>query len=136
MTELLVAGVKPCVPQETLTLPGGVPMTFSFIPPGSFLAERSSTRPARGKKATAVQAAFYLGIHPVTQAQWRAVMGTNPSEFKGEELPVDSVSWENCQKFCRKLSKRVSRKVQLPTEAEWEHACRRVYHRLPLRGFG
>ena len=44
---------------------------------------------------------FYLGVHPVTQAQWQAVMGSNPSHFKGDNLPVEKVSWDDCQEFCR-----------------------------------
>ena len=49
---------------------------------------------------------FYLGVHPVTQAQWQAVMGGNPSHFKGDNRPVENVSWEDCQEFCRKLGER------------------------------
>jgi formylglycine-generating enzyme required for sulfatase activity len=69
---------------------------------------------------------FYLGIYEVTQAQWKAVMGENPSFFRGDDLPVDSVSWENCQKFLAKLKEKVGQGsiCRLPTEAEWEYACR------------
>jgi formylglycine-generating enzyme required for sulfatase activity len=60
----------------------------------------------------------------VTQAQWRAVMGNNPSRFKEDRRPVESVSWEDATTFCRKASELTGRKLRLPTEAEWEYACR------------
>src|SRR5262249_11255020 len=66
----------------------------------------------------------FLGACPVTQAQWQAVMGYNLSRFKGENRPVDGVSWEDCQEFCMKLSKLEGKVYRLPTEAEWEFACR------------
>ena len=68
---------------------------------------------------------YYLGKYPVTQQQWEAVMGSNPSHFKGETLPVENVSWEDAQIFIQKLN-RVSDKqhYRLPTEEEWEYACR------------
>ena len=126
MVELLVAGARPCVPQETLTLPGGVPMMFAFVPPGAFLmggAEFDSEKPVHRVTLTA---GSFLGVHPVTQAQWQAVMGTEPSQFKGSNRPVEQVSWEDCQQFCAKLTAQLSGRatVRLPTEAEWEHACR------------
>ena len=64
----------------------------------------------------------YLGKYEVTQGQWEAVMGRNPSEFKnvGRDAPVEQVSWDDCQVFCRKLGVG----FRLPTEAEWEYACR------------
>jgi formylglycine-generating enzyme required for sulfatase activity len=65
-----------------------------------------------------------MGIHPVTQAQWKAVMGSNPSHFKGRHLPVESVSWDGCREFCSKLSEREGTAYRLPTQAEWEYACR------------
>ena len=61
---------------------------------------------------------FWMSKYEITQKQWQAVMGENPSEFKGEDLPVETVSWEDCQKFCKKME------MQLPTEAQWEYACR------------
>lgn len=68
--------------------------------------------------------AFSISKYPVTQAQWQAVMGTNPSYFKGNELPVEQVSWNDCQAFCQKLSSITGKTFRLPTEAEWECACR------------
>ena len=68
---------------------------------------------------------FYLGIHPVTQKEWKNVMGTNPSHFKGDNLPVESVSWEKVQEFISKLNEKESTgKFRLPSEAEWEYATR------------
>ena len=66
-----------------------------------------------------------MGVHPVTQEQWRAVMGANPSHFTGgKNLPVEQVSWHDCQEFCKKLSALEKKSYRLPTEAEWEYACR------------
>lgn len=67
---------------------------------------------------------FSIGRAPVTQKEWKAVMGSNPSHFKGDDLPVESVSWEDCQKFIRKLNKMTHMNFRLPTEAEWEFAAR------------
>jgi formylglycine-generating enzyme required for sulfatase activity len=68
---------------------------------------------------------FCLSVTPVTQEQWQAVTGSNPSYFKGERnLPVENVSWEDCQDFCQKLSQLTGKSFRLPTEAEWEYACR------------
>jgi len=68
---------------------------------------------------------FYMGKYEVTQAQYRAVMGTNPSNFKGDDLPVETVSWNDAQEFIRRLNGMQSRYTyRLPSEAEWEYACR------------
>ncbi|MGN1172698.1 MAG: SUMF1/EgtB/PvdO family nonheme iron enzyme, partial [Muribaculaceae bacterium] len=67
---------------------------------------------------------YYIGKYEVTQAQWKAIMGNNPSKFKGDNLPVESVSWYDCQEFIRKLNKRTGKKFSLPTEAQWEYAAR------------
>ena len=67
---------------------------------------------------------YYIGKYEVTQALWQAVMGSNPSEFKGNNLPVEQVSIKDCQKFISKLNKMAGRRFRLPTEAEWEYAAR------------
>ena len=67
---------------------------------------------------------FYLGLFTVTQAQYEAVMGTNPSRYKSATRPVEMVSWKDAVDFCAKLSAKSGRQVRLPTEAEWEYACR------------
>ena len=76
---------------------------------------------------------FYMGKYPVTQAQWKAVaalpqvernLDTDPSYFKGDDCPVERVSWYEAVEFCKRLSKHTGREYRLPTEAEWEYACR------------
>ncbi|NCR18971.1 MAG: formylglycine-generating enzyme family protein [Microcystis aeruginosa LL13-03] len=76
---------------------------------------------------------FYMGKYPVTQAQWRAIastakididLETDPSDFKGDDLPVERVSWYNAVEFCKRLSRETKREYRLPSEAEWEYACR------------
>ena len=67
---------------------------------------------------------YYIGKTEVTQVLWEAVMGSNPSRFKGDYLPVESVSWDDCQEFIRKLNALTGQNFRLPTEAEWEFACR------------
>ena len=67
---------------------------------------------------------YYIGETAVTQALWEAVMGNNPSHFKGADRPVEQVSWNDCQEFIRKLNEKTNRKFRLPTEAEWEFATR------------
>ena len=67
---------------------------------------------------------YYIGKYEVTQALWQAVMGNNPSKFKGDNLPVEQVSWNDCQEFISKLNRITGKLFRLPTEAEWEYAAR------------
>ena len=68
---------------------------------------------------------FYMGVYPVTQEQWKEIMGNNPSQFNGEKnLPVEMVSWNDCQEFIKKLRIKDKTPYRLPTEAEWEYCCR------------
>ena len=67
---------------------------------------------------------YYIGKYEVTQALWKAVMGNNPSNFKGDNLPVEMVSWDECQEFISKLNSITGKTFRLPTEAEWEYAAR------------
>ncbi len=67
---------------------------------------------------------YYIGETEVTQALWEAVMGSNPSSFKGADLPVESISWDDCQTFISELNAQTGKTFRLPTEAEWEYAAR------------
>ncbi len=126
IVELIAAGVRPCVPHRVVQLPGGVPMTFSFIPPGSFLMGGNVNENEKPIHKVTLTKGFFLGIYPVTQAQWKAVMGTDPSYSKSPNRPVEQVSWDACQEFCHKLTAELNGRgrIELPTEAEWEWACR------------
>jgi uncharacterized protein (TIGR02996 family) len=128
LVELLAAGVRPCLPRRTVALAKGVDMTFAWIAPGTFLMGSPSEEPERWDNETLHEVTlahgFYLGIHAVTQSQWQAVMGNNPSRFKGKNRPVEMVSWNDCQEFVTKVSQREGKRYGLPSEAEWEYACR------------
>ena len=67
---------------------------------------------------------FFIGKYPVTQAQYQAVMGENPSNFKDAQNPVETVTWHDAMEFCQKLSQKTGQKVRLPTESEWEYAAK------------
>ncbi|MBY0230051.1 MAG: SUMF1/EgtB/PvdO family nonheme iron enzyme [Gemmataceae bacterium] len=140
---LLAAGVRPVLPR----LANSLGMEFVLIPPGSFMmgALQSETNPdsrtyadERPRHRVTLTRAFWMQTTPVTQAQFQAVMRRNPSQFEnGGDHPVENASWEEAEEFCRKLSgkrpeKRAGREYRLPTEAQWEHACRagssRAYH--------
>jgi len=108
---------------------GGVTQQLRWIPPGSFLMGSPETESGRDAderpRAVEISHGLWLAETPVTQALWRAVMATNPGRFAGSERPVEEVSWEDCQRFCARLNEIVpGLGARLPTEAEWEHACR------------
>lgn len=113
-------------PGEIIT--NSVGMQFSWVPPGKFLMGSPNDEEGRGDDETqhrvTLTNGLYLAVRPVTQAEWRQIMGYNPSELTGDDLPIDSVSWDDCQAFLRKLSQRDGHLYRLPTEAEWEYACR------------
>ena len=120
----------------------GVPVEVSnsigvklkLIPPGGFTmgspdSDASTSDREKPQHTVRITNAFYLGVTEVTQEQYERVMGANPSHFKGAQLPVEMVSWEDAVEFCHKLSalsaeRSAGRVYRLPTEAEWEYACR------------
>ena len=112
-----------------LDLGNGITMELVHVPAGSF--DMGSEANERGRendegpvRRVEITKAFYLGKYEVTQDQYAAIMGNDPSHFPGKKLPVEMVSWQDAQEFCRRLSAKTDRNCRLPTEAEWEYACR------------
>jgi formylglycine-generating enzyme required for sulfatase activity len=103
----------------TLDVGGGVTMKMVLIPAGKFMMGEGTDQ-----HEVTLSKPFYMGVTEVTQAQYEAVMGMNPSQFKGATNPVETVSWNDAAEFCKKLSEKTRQAVRLPTEAEWEYACR------------
>jgi len=109
---------------------GGVEYRMRWIADGSFLMGSPPNEvgrfPDEGPQHTVtIKRPLWLGEAPVTQALWQAVMQENPSHFRGPELPVEQVSWEDCQRLCARLEGLIpGLGVRLPSEAEWEYACR------------
>jgi formylglycine-generating enzyme required for sulfatase activity len=116
---------------RTLTLDMGNQVTMKLvpIPAGKFMMGSPKTEAGRQggegpQREVTITKPFYMGATEVTQAQYEAVLGENPSHFKGPQNPVEMMSWEDAGEFCRKLSDKTGKNVRLPTEAEWEYACR------------
>lgn len=144
---------------QTVCLGGGVRLELVWCPPGTFMMGSPADEKCRGDDEVQHQVTltkgFWLGKYPVTQRQWEIVMGNNPSHFKKKKLlglfgcqtqpehPVETVSWDDCQAFCKKLNEKLAVRgdarpgvvagvraslrageFRLPTEAEWEYACR------------
>ncbi len=112
-----------------LSLGKGVTMKLVLIRPGKFMMGSPDSEQGRGPKEgpqheVTISKPFYMGVTEVTQAQYEVVMGTNPSRFQGPMNPVEKVSREDAVAFCRKLSEKTGKTGRLPTEAEWEYACR------------
>ncbi len=130
--------------EAPITVPGfleelaeGIAITMIEIPAGEFLMgspEREKERhKSEGPQHRVTLPSFFLGQTPVTQAQWQVVAGwpkverdlnLDPANFKGATRPVEQVSWEEAMEFCRRLSQRTKREYSLPSEAQWEVACR------------
>ncbi|MHC4808629.1 MAG: formylglycine-generating enzyme family protein, partial [Planctomycetota bacterium] len=115
----------------TLTLPGEVELEMVRIPAGVF--KMGSPKKERGRSSdegpvrkVTINYDFYMGKYEVTQAQWKAIMGRNPVYRCGigDNYPVSHISWDSCQAFIRKLNQLGQGTFRLPSEAEWEYACR------------
>jgi formylglycine-generating enzyme required for sulfatase activity len=106
----------------------GVLLQMVSIPGGTFMMGSPETEEGRdsdeGPQHQVTVEPFYMGKYPVTQAQWEAVMGNNPSKFKGKNRPVEKVSWNEAVEFCKRLSEMMGKTYRLPSEAQWEYACR------------
>ena len=103
-------------------------MKLAYIPPGKFLMgspeEEKGRRADEFQHAVEITKGFHMGKYEVTQEEYEKVMGENPSAYKGAKLPVEKVSWDDAQAFCKKLSAKEGKTYRLPSEAEWEYACR------------
>jgi formylglycine-generating enzyme required for sulfatase activity len=121
----------------TQDLGEGVELTLMLIPSGEFLMGAPETepesQPSECPQHLVRVAQFFMGRYPVTQEQWRVVAGyekvarelqSDPSNFKGDKLPVEQVSWEDAEEFCQRLSAKTLKDYRLPSEAQWEYACR------------
>jgi formylglycine-generating enzyme required for sulfatase activity len=119
-------------PELTIDLGGGMQLEMVLIPTGRFLmgapdSDKDTEADENPIHRVWITKPFYLGKYEVTQEQWEAVTGDNPSYFKGSRRPVEMVSWKDCQQFLNKLNRQPGHragKFRLPTEAEWEYACR------------
>lgn len=127
--------------EMTITLTGGVPMTFCWCPAttsevwkrisggedffwmGSPESE-SDRHTDETRHRVRLTKGFWMGKNEVTQRQWECVMGFNPSYFKGPDHPVEQVSWNDCQEYVQKINSAGKACISLPTEAQWEYACR------------
>ncbi|HIK33044.1 MAG TPA: formylglycine-generating enzyme family protein [Oscillatoriales cyanobacterium M59_W2019_021] len=125
-TERLSSATREDIGLEMITIPGG---SFAMGAPESEPENGNRERPQH----QVTLAPFYLGRYPVTQAQWRVVAGydaidrelnPDPSNFKGDDRPVENVSWDDAREFCQRLSAKTGKDYRLPSEAQWEYACR------------
>ncbi|MBE9248328.1 SUMF1/EgtB/PvdO family nonheme iron enzyme [Dolichospermum sp. LEGE 00240] len=109
-------------------LGNGVTLEMAAIPGGTFMMGSPENEEGRKDNESpqhqVTVPSFFMGKYPVTQAQYQAIMGTNPSRFKGSNHPVEVVKWHDAVNFCEKLSQKIGTPYRLPSEAEWEYACR------------
>ncbi len=133
LSEPVVPKTQPekIIPKTAKTITNSLGMKFVLIPAGTFMMGSPSDEPDRNRdedqhKVT-ISKPFFMQTTEVTQGQWRAIMGNNPSYFDkcGDDCPVEYISWDDCQEFIRKLNQTDgTNKYRLPTEAQWEYACR------------
>lgn len=114
--------------EKTIDLGNEVSMAFVYIPAGEFdmgsPADELKRDDDEGQHHIKLTKPFYMGKFEVTQMQYRVIMNDNKSEFGGDNLPVENVNWYEAGRFLKKLSEKTNLKFRLPTEAEWEYACR------------
>jgi formylglycine-generating enzyme required for sulfatase activity/uncharacterized caspase-like protein len=120
---------KQAAPILKFEIGNGINLEMVYIPSGKFTMGYPPEEKGQDNEHSQIKdvnvSAFYIGKYQVTQAEWQAVMGNNPSYFKGNpQNPVEQVSWDNAQEFCKNLSQKMGKEFRLPSEAEWEYACR------------
>ena len=113
---------------KVMTLPGGATIEMIWCGPGKFMMGSPKTEVGRFEDEpihpVTLTKGFWLGKYEITQTQWESVMGENHSRFKGADRPADNLSWEDCQRFVNKVNAVFGGRARMPTEAEWEYACR------------
>jgi len=114
--------------KEIIDLGKGVKLEMILVTAGKFMMGSPESEEGRDKNENqhevTITKQFYMGKYEVTQEQWEAVMGNNPGDTKEGKLPVTQVSWEDCHEFIKKLNAKTDGGYRLPTESEWEYACR------------
>ncbi|MBI5723300.1 MAG: formylglycine-generating enzyme family protein [Planctomycetes bacterium] len=113
----------------TLDLGNKITMKLVLIPAGKFMmgsleSEKERNNDEGPQHEVAISKPFYMGVNEVTQEQYQQLIGKNTSDFKGPSNPADNVSWDETVEFCNKLFQKTGMSVKLPTEAQWEYACR------------
>ncbi|MBD2276951.1 bifunctional serine/threonine-protein kinase/formylglycine-generating enzyme family protein [Aphanizomenon flos-aquae] len=112
----------------TEDLGNGVTLEMVEIPGGTFIMGSPENEAGRdsdeGPQHQVTVPSFFMGKYQLTQAQYQAIMGSNPSAFKGNNRPVERVTWNDAVTFCQRLSQKTGKNYRLPTEAEWEYGCR------------
>ncbi len=121
-------GVPPVI-LDTPRMTNSIGVDFRLLSAGTITMGDAAGDPDEKPHRVTLTKPFYMGVHEVTNAQWKQVMGSVPSKWKDDDLPVEQVTWEEVTEFCRKLSalpeeRKAGRVYRLPTEAEWEYACR------------
>jgi formylglycine-generating enzyme required for sulfatase activity len=111
------------------SLTNSIGIKFKLIPAGTFMMGDAGGEPDEKQHEVTLNRPFYMGVYEVTNIKWKQVMGNVPSKWKQDDRPVEQVSWDDAVEFCRKLSampeeRKAGRVYRLPTEAEWEYACR------------
>lgn len=122
-TGLILSGCMSCsgTVSPTAVVNG---ITLVSIPGGTFMMGSEDGSDHERPVVQVRISSFEIGATEITQAQWRSVMGSDPSYFRGDDLPVEMVSWNDAMEFCRRLSETTGNRFDLPTETEWEYACR------------
>ena len=120
---------SPAGTADTVEIAPGITLDLVWCPPGTFLmgspdADDTARNNEKPQHQVTLTKGFWMGKYPVTQEQWEAVMGNTPSKYRGPKNPVECVSWNDCQEFIKTLSDKTGETFRLPTEAEWEYACR------------
>jgi formylglycine-generating enzyme required for sulfatase activity len=132
VTTLTFSPKPPSHKEIAIDLGAGVKLKMVLIPPGEFLmgssdSDKDANVSEKPQHRVQITKPFYLGKYLVTQEQWQTVMGNNPSSYKSPKNPVEHVSWDDCQQFLDKLNAKSGpggSKFQLPSEVQWEYACR------------